>query len=198
MDRNEQRLIEDLFDQLKTEGRITKDQEADELIRRELGRNPDAAYLLVQSVLIGRQQIAEQEQQLAHGQGARGSFLGAAEPRAAVGGPLQGPQTRSSPWDRDPPPPPGSSGGFLRSALSTAAGVAGGMMIGDGLRGLFGAGHAEAREVHTPASESAALADADRTQDELQDEEFARNAEDDAAADADATSGGGFGDTLDA
>jgi len=206
MDRDEQRLIEDLFDQLKAEGRINKDQDADELIRRELGRNPDAAYLLVQSVLIGRQQIADQEQrlvgyeqQLGRGPGTHGGFLSSAEPRVAAG-PLQGLQARPSPWDRDaamergapPPPPPGNSGGFLRSALSTAAGVAGGMMIGDGLRGLFGGSHAEARELAGRTSESAALADADRTQDQLQDEELARE-----DADADTDSSGGYDDTLD-
>jgi uncharacterized protein len=42
------------------------------------------------------------------------------------------------PWGA--PPPSGGGGGFLQSALTTAAGVAGGVMVADSLRNLFG-GH---------------------------------------------------------
>ncbi len=40
-------------------------------------------------------------------------------------------------------PPPAESGGFLRGALGTAAGVAGGVLLADGIRSLFthGAGY---------------------------------------------------------
>ena len=69
--------------------------------------------------------------------------------------------------------------------MATAAGVAGGLMLGDGLRGLFGGGEAHAAGSERSSADQAALADADRTQDELQDELAARDAEDDAAQDAD-------------
>ncbi len=50
------------------------------------------------------------------------------------------------PWSRGepPPPPPGPppapGGGFMRSALATAAGVAGGMLVADSLRNMLGGG----------------------------------------------------------
>ena len=48
-----------------------------------------------------------------------------------------GPPPGAGPWGA----PPSSGGGFLHNALTTAAGVAGGMMAADALRGMFG-GHA--------------------------------------------------------
>ena len=50
-----------------------------------------------------------------------------------------GPPPGAGPWGA--PPPSGGGGGFLHNALTTAAGVAGGMMAADALRGMFG-GHA--------------------------------------------------------
>jgi hypothetical protein len=47
------------------------------------------------------------------------------------------PPPAAGPWG---PPPSSSGGGFLQSALTTAAGVAGGVLAADSLRGLFG-GH---------------------------------------------------------
>jgi hypothetical protein len=56
-----------------------------------------------------------------------------------------------SPWSQSAPPQPpppqqpapvAASGGFMRSALTTAAGVAGGMLVADGLRNMLGGAHA--------------------------------------------------------
>ena len=65
-------------------------------------------------------------------------------------------------------PMPGGGGGFFRSALTTAAGVAGGMMVANSLSGLFGGGHDAHAATHT--DNSGVLADADATQDDLQDQ----------------------------
>jgi hypothetical protein len=43
----------------------------------------------------------------------------------------------SGPWDRGQQPP-SAAGGFLRGAMGTAAGVAGGMLLANSLSGLFG------------------------------------------------------------
>ena len=79
-----------------------------------------------------------------------------------------------------------AGGGFFRSALTTAAGVAGGMMVANSLSGIFGGGHtahaADASSSHNPA-DLEALRDADRTQDELQDQVDDQQAEQDAATD---------------
>jgi hypothetical protein len=51
--------------------------------------------------------------------------------------PQQGyqPQSAPAPWDR---PQPSAGGGFLRGAMGTAAGVAGGMLLANSLSGIFG------------------------------------------------------------
>ena len=61
-------------------------------------------------------------------------------------------------------------GGFFRSALTTAAGVAGGMMVANSLSGLFGGGHQAHASELPHADNSGVLTDADATQDELQDQ----------------------------
>lgn len=208
---DEQQLIQDLFVRLGQQGAAGKDRAAETLILQELRRNPDAAYLLVQTAIVYEHQLGELEnhirdleQQLQdanRGAGTRGdagSFLGgrlgpsraapqenAASLARVRSGALDESAGRASPWSQQPAPAAQQGGGFFRSAMATAAGVAGGMMLGDGLRGLFGGGQHD-------ASGQNALADADRTQDELQDQLAARDAElaaldadDDAAQDAD-------------
>lgn len=85
---------------------------------------------------------------------------------------------------------PAQGGGFLRSALATAAGVAGGMMIANSLGGLFGGNSAQA------ADQSSAMSDADRTQDELQDAQFEADQQQDELQDATFDSGGGDFDSF--
>ena len=48
------------------------------------------------------------------------------------------PQPQAGPWGGQPQAPAG--GGFLRGALTTAAGVAGGALLFDGIKGLMGGG----------------------------------------------------------
>ncbi len=144
-----------------------KDIEADSLIGQALAANPDAAYLLVQHAIVADQAL--------HSAQARIAELEAQAPVApppsflpAASNPWGGPPSPvASPWGNAgyaPPPPEqrpsifGGSGGlgsFLRSAGTTAAGVAGGEMLFGGLsdlfgghheRGLFGGGDSEPRE----------------------------------------------------
>lgn len=58
-----------------------------------------------------------------------------------AGGAVQPQQPSPGPWSQQAAASPSGSagGGFLRGALGTAAGVAGGMMLAESLRGLFGA-----------------------------------------------------------
>lgn len=100
------------------------------------------------------------------------------------------------PWGGGQP----SGGGFLRGALSTAAGVAGGVLMADSIRSLFSGSHAAglgglgiAQGVPGMGGESivnnyfggndATLRDADRAQDALQDANDAYNQNGPAAAD---------------
>jgi uncharacterized protein len=63
------------------------------------------------------------------------------------------PWAQQSPMSQPPPSQPGpapASGGFMRSALATAAGVAGGMLVADSLRNMMGSAHA-----HTAGADKA-------------------------------------------
>ena len=135
-----------------------KDAEAADRIDRALRGNPDAAYVLVQHAILSDQALQDAQgriEELERGAPAPqggGSFLG--------GGQAQGGYAQPGGY---PPPPPATSvpptggglfgggapgpfsgggglGGFLRSAGTTAAGVAGGAFLFEGLSGLFG-GH---------------------------------------------------------
>jgi len=170
----ERQLIAGLFDRMRSYGAPDKDREAEALIAQSVRANPDATYMLVQSVLVQEQaleaanaRVLELEDQLRameEPRGSRsGSFLGGAwnsgrrgeEPRSSV--PQVGSratpsayESRSS-WSQGAPQPPlqqpapaPSGGGFMKSALATAAGVAGGMVLADSLRNMLGGGGAHA------------------------------------------------------
>jgi len=84
-----------------------------------------------------------------------------------------------SPWGGQQQPQqqaPARGGGFMASALTTAAGVAGGMMAANALSSMFGGGWS-ANAAHTPDNASATSADQqaqlDAQQDAEQDQELA-------------------------
>jgi len=129
-----------------------KDAEAEAMIAQTLSRNPDAAYLLVQhtimsdqALLAAQKRIAELESQ-GRGAAPASSFLGGGPwSQGGQAPPSQTPAPMTSvPQYAPAPASPFSLGGglgsFLRSAGTTAAGVAGGEMLFEGLSGLFG-GH---------------------------------------------------------
>jgi hypothetical protein len=87
-------------------------------------------------------------------------------------------------------PPPPAAGGFLHSAMSTAAGVAGGVLAANAIRDLLGGGGAHAFPAHAAGTEASrdALARQDAESDarqDAQDDALARqDREDDAQQDA--------------
>ncbi|WP_439542902.1 DUF2076 domain-containing protein [Hyphomicrobium sp.] len=199
----ERQLVTGLFDRLQNIEPVAKDRDADQLIRDAVRQVPDAPYLLVQSVLVQEQalrqadaRIRELEERVANlPSGAIGpdqstesrSFLGGAgglQIRTTGSVPLAGRQVADPPAidgpspardaDRSPLPVP-SGGGFLASALSTVAGVTGGMLLADSIRNVLGGGR-------LGDGASSSMAAVDRTQDDAQD---AREdlAADDAALD---------------
>jgi hypothetical protein len=190
MNADERQLITSLFERMRNHGAPEKDREAETLINQQLRANPDAAYMLVQTVLVQEQtleaannrvlELEEQLRSMEEGDRPRsarsGSFLGSywggrrdEEPRSSV--PVVGSRatpsaydSRSdgrSPWGQSggqsggqsapppqaqPAPAASSGGGFMRSALTTAAGVAGGMLVADSIRNMIGGGaHASPR-----------------------------------------------------
>jgi uncharacterized protein len=191
----ERDLISGLFERMRAMGSIDKDREAEDFIARSVRQTPDAAYMMVQTVLVqenalqqagdriedleARVRELERGQPRAAGQGG-GSFLGGIfggggrSQNEARGGsvPAMG-SRRDRPYD-EPDRAGGSpwgqraaaggfgqaaqaqgGGGFLRGAMTTAAGVAGGMLLANSISGMMGgeSGKAQASEATTAKPE---------------------------------------------
>ena len=143
------------------------DAEAADMIDRALRSNPDAAYLLVQHAIISDQalhaaqdRVVQLESQLRGApqpsQGGGGGFLGGGAPWSSPQGYAGQPQAQDGYRQAQPQPQrggllgglfgggapaqPGGFGSFLRSAGTTAAGVAGGEFLFSGLSNMFGGG----------------------------------------------------------
>jgi hypothetical protein len=230
----ERQLITGLFDRMRSYGAPEKDREAETLIGDAVRTTRDAPYMLVQSVLVqehalqeAANRIKELEEQVRDLQGAGQSR--ATGPTSFLGGLLGGgrsvsqpgpgsvpavgsrapstyTQDQQGPWPQTPPQQgaPAPSGGFLRSAMSTAAGVAGGVLAAGAIRDLFGGGaHAHANPPPTPAA-TAEQAKQDQDQDARQDASDAEQAQQDQeqdalqdASDDDSSWDDGGGDDLD-
>lgn len=159
MQQQERDLISGLFERLKPFESQPRDGEAESFIKGLATQQPAAPYLLVQTVLVQEQalkaaqeRIAELEAKAVTAQPAAAGFLGSAPqigpwggaaasaaPRTSV--PSTQPSTRSplqaalAPQQQQQPP---AGGSFLRTAMATAAGVAGGALLFEGIRGLMG------------------------------------------------------------
>jgi hypothetical protein len=155
------RFLQDL---VQTRG-VPKDPEAESMILNALRGSPDAPYVLVQHAIMSDQalhaaqdQIAALQTQLRNAQTqapAPTPFLSSGpSPWSQAAAPPPQPQAPPQPqWEPQPQPQPsrgffgpgpfasgGGLGSFLRGAGTTAAGVAGGALLFEGLSGLFGGG----------------------------------------------------------
>lgn len=165
---NEAKLIEDMFTRIAAADRADKDQEALRLINAKMAANPNAAYVLVQTLLVQEQALKawqEQAQKLeaekaaleANADKKANSFLPAAQAAkpslwrrsapsdmqqpAAMPNMTNGAANGASPYPPAPYAQPaygnggmfGGGGSFLGTALTTAAGVAGGMLLYNGI-----------------------------------------------------------------
>ena len=161
MTSEEHDLITGLFTRLRSADVQQHDAEADNLIRQAVASQPGAPYQLVQTLLVQehalmnaqarikalQQQVATSSQQAqpAHSGGFLSSLFGggSSAPAPAAAAPANIPP-QSLPAAANPPYPstvnmPASAGGgFLRGALTTAAGVAGGEMLFQGIEDLLG------------------------------------------------------------
>jgi hypothetical protein len=149
MQSQERDLIAGLFGRLQPFESQPRDPEAEALIKDFVARQPASPYLFVQTVLVQEQalkaaqeRIAELEAQAGAAPAAAG-FLGSAPKIGPWGSQAQAaapqapvPSTRSPLQAALAPQPAG--GGFLRTAMVTAAGVAGGALLFEGIRSLMG------------------------------------------------------------
>jgi uncharacterized protein len=155
----ERDLITALLARMQQQANQPKDAEAEALIRQGMAAQPDAPYLLVQTVLIqdmalhsAQERIAALEQQLA-------AKAAAPQPTSFLGG--RGSVPAAGPWQRPAPAQPaaapvwtaaaaatpmpsapqmlaGGGSDFLRQAAMTAAGIAGGALLFEGIQSMFG------------------------------------------------------------
>jgi uncharacterized protein len=156
MTQEERQMLTDLANKIAQTPAPPRDSEADELIRTKIGSRPDALYIMTQTVLIqnmalehAKQQIQDLQQRAAQGPqavspAASSSFLGAgqrqSQPGYAAAPPPPPPPSYapSAPSAPSAPAAPGGGSSFLRSAATTAAGVAAGALAFEGIRSLFG------------------------------------------------------------
>jgi uncharacterized protein len=152
MQSQERELITGLFGRLQPFESQPRDGEAEALIKDLAARQPAAPYLLVQTVLVQEQALKAAQERIAEFEAKTGGdapaasgFLGSAprigpwgaQPAAPAAPPPSVPSTRS-PLQAALAPQQGGGGGFLRTAMATAAGVAGGALLFEGIRGLMG------------------------------------------------------------
>lgn len=171
MNDQEREVIADIFRRLEQVANQPRDPEAERFIAEKLRQQPYAPYAMAQAIFVQEQaltRLQEENEQLraeldrASRQPQQGGFLssifgGAARPPGPAYN--EPPTRRASPWEGQQPmqqqsygmPPQGGpwggmmqprGGGFLQTALSTAAGVAGGMMIANALTHAFGGDNA--------------------------------------------------------
>ncbi|PRH88384.1 hypothetical protein C5L14_03845 [Labrys okinawensis] len=149
---NEKALIEDLFNRLRSSAPSGRDAEAEAAIAAEMARSPGAAYALVQTVLVQDHALREAHAKVqaaeTAGQQAPQAPQQPAQPQSMLeraGSALQGfggQRNQAQPGQFPPQQAeqPARGGGFLQGALQTAAGVAGGALLFEGVRSMFGGG----------------------------------------------------------
>ncbi len=163
----EESMLNDLIGRVEQTQLTEKDPEAEQLLLQRLGRNPNALYILAQTVLVQKyaleqataqiNQLRQQSQSLpqpAHTTSFLGSLLGHRDPAPPPPPPPQAPppppgygappaQPYAQSWapvpsyGAPPPPPPGGGSSFLRTAATTAAGVAAGALAFQGVESLL-------------------------------------------------------------
>ena len=198
MQSEERDLITDLFGRLKAFETQPRDGEAERLIADLVARQPASPYLLAQTVLVQEHALKAAQERIAELEknskpAPSGGFLGSA-PRigpwgaqpasapASTAPDVPQPSTRSplqaAVAPQQPAGMPGGGGSFMRTALTTAAGVAGGALLFEGVRNMLGHGGgpfashaaaaapAQAAPLLGPTDDNLRSADADVEQDD--------------------------------
>ena len=154
----EQQMIDGLIDRIRNTQVTDKDLDAERYLQQGLAGNPDALYILAQTVLVQQYGLSQAQQQIQQLQAALdearqhiqqsggGSFL------SKIFGSPAAQQTQYQPVNNPGYPPPyapayapaytqpaypSGGGSFLRGALQTAAGVAIGEAAFESMESLF-------------------------------------------------------------
>jgi uncharacterized protein len=186
----ERKLVDDLFERLATLERNPREPDAENAIGAGLRKAPHATYALVQTVLLQEEALRQANERIAELQAGdapqqdSGGFLdsmrdavfGGGNTRASVppvgsGRPMGVPpgfqragdpyQAQGGPSPQAPEPARGGAGGsFLGTAAAAAAGVIGGTMLMNSLKGAFGGDQAKAQGLGDLAGKDASTASA--------------------------------------
>lgn len=181
MDRNDQQAIERLFRKLEdVEHQATpRDAEADAFIRRQIAAQPGAPYYMAQTIVVQEQALeraqarieeleAAEAPQSSRGGGLLDSVFGGGRSDSRSGSRSRGSVPRVGRGGAAAPVDPYAQGGagyaqrgggFLAGAAQTAMGVAGGVLLGSAIGGMFGGNEATAAEAQ-PAADDPQLDDA--------------------------------------
>ena len=173
-----------------------KDGEADAYIRQQITRQPGAPYMMAQTIVMqtyaleqAQERIQTIERELAerHEAALRGLFGGGAtrEPSRGMGSVPATGRPMGASAGLSMPPSQAGGGGFLAGAAQTAMAVAGGMLLGNALGGLFGSSSAQAAPPAAEAGNAAPAAPPAQAQPQPED-----------AAASDQDEGGGFFDSI--
>jgi hypothetical protein len=160
----EEEMLNDLIGRVQQTQLTEKDPEAEQLLNQQLGRNPNALYILAQTVLVQKYALDQATAQIdqlrqqpvqapARATSFLGNLLGHRDGAPPPPPPVPPPGYGESPYGQQawnqvpsygapPPPPQGGGSSFLRSAATTAAGVAAGALAFQGVESLLhGFGH---------------------------------------------------------
>lgn len=157
MDRNDRQAIEELFGKLSAVERQSppRDAEAEAFIRERIAAQPGAPYYMAQTIVVQEQALQAAQARIEELEalaaetprqrgGVFGGLFGESRPPARGSVPSIG---RGGAAPRSPfPPQPQQGGGFLAGAAQTALGVAGGVLLGNAIAGMFAGGEAQAAE----------------------------------------------------
>ncbi len=160
MTQQEQQMIAGLMERVQNTPLTGKDPEAEQYLQQGLGHNPDALYILAQTILVQgyaleqaqkqladmKSQLQQQTQQPQKHTSFLGSIFGSGEPNRPAAPPPQPTYTPVPTYTQSgayaqpvsyQPATPSGGGGFLRGAMQTAAGVAAGAVAFEGIESLM-------------------------------------------------------------
>jgi uncharacterized protein len=164
MANQDRQLIQSLFTRLSEVERQAppRDADAEALIKEHVNQQPAAPYFMAQTIVMqeyalqqAQQRIETLERQVQErptGSGLFGSLFGGGQsgsrdvrraPIPPLSAPIGGQQNRSG-------------GGFLAGAAQTAIGVAGGVLLGNAIGGMFGSNEANAADTPPESTEGTA------------------------------------------
>ena len=182
MSAEDQKAIAEFFERMKKLD-AQRDPEAERQINELMERNPETKYYITQMAFFLEHAQAELQNKVRELEWKLQNQQPASQP-AGGGGFLSNLFGGGGGRNVMPPPAPihapgyrpgmfsGGGGGFMSGALQTAAGVAGGMLLGNMLMSAFSPGIAEAAPVDDAAADDASATDAGYEQDAGYEEEI--------------------------